>query len=353
LYPIIYSQGILEEAFNMASPTPKKRMAIVFDTSFPPPADHDYSQFIKQDDWRSERFICRALEDLGHEAVLIGVFNDLERLILDLKRIEPHLVFNLTEAFNNRRDQVAQIAAVFELLEIPYTGTQSLGLYLCQDKGLSKKILAHHRIRVPRWVTSHLQKPLRGLKSFQYPAFVKPSKEEASEGISRDSFVENEKDCLERVRYLHERFKSDVMIEEFIPGREFYVSVLGGRRLQGFPIRELCFREFPEDVPKFATFKTKWDEPYRKKWGIRNEFARGLTEEQISEMHLICKKAFEFLHLSVFARFDLRLSEKGEIVMLEANPNPSLATWDDFVLSAEKSGLPFEGLIEKIVDLSA
>ncbi len=336
----------------MSSSSSNKKVAVLFDLNFSPPEDHDYSEFIKSDDWRSERFVFKALEELGYEPFFLGVYDNLERLIHELREREPAFVFNLTEAFNNRRDLAVQIVGVLELLNIPYTGTSSFGLSLCQDKGLSKKILAHHRIRVPKWVTSRHQKPLRGLKAFKYPAFVKPAREEASEGISRDSFVENEKDCLERVRYLHDRFNSDVMIEEFIPGREFYVSALGGKRLQIFPIRELCFREFPEDTPKFATFKTKWDEDYRKKWGIRNEFARGITEEQIEVMSEMCKKAFEFLHLRAFARFDLRLSETGEIVMLEANPNPSLATWDDFVMSAEKGGVEFTDLIGKIVDLS-
>lgn len=329
-----------------------KKVAVLFDMSVAPPQDGDYSEFLKEDAWETERGVIGALKALGHEPVPVGVFDNIDELIFDLKKIEPDLVFNLSEAFKNRRDYEPHIASLLELLQIPYTGVRPLALSLCHDKGLSKKILAHHHIRVPRWVTSKLGRPLKGLKNFSYPAFVKPVSEEGSEGISRDSLVENEKDCLERIRHLHERFQTDVIVEEFIGGREFYVSVLGAKRPQVLPVRELTFREFPEDVPKFATFKAKWDDAYRKKWGIRNEFAKDLTDEQTDQITQIAKRGFDALHLYGCARFDLRLAESGEIVVLEANPNPSLSPHDDFAQSAVKAGIPYPELIEKIVELA-
>jgi D-alanine-D-alanine ligase len=318
--------------------------------SAPPPKDGDYAEFLKEDAWESERAVMKALSTLGYEPIPVGVFDDVEELVDQLKKIEPAFVFNMAEGFKHKRHYETHVACLLELLELPYTGARPLGLSLCHDKGLSKKILAHHHIRVPKWVTSQLSRPVRGLKSFHFPAFVKPVSEEGSEGISRDSFVESEKDCMERVHYLHERFKSDVIIEEFIGGREFYVSVLGTKRPQMLPIRELCFREFPEDAPKFATFKAKWDEAYRKKWGIRNEFAKHLTEEQTEEILDISKRAFQFLHLTGCARFDLRVAESGEVVMLEANPNPSLSPYDDFAQSAQRAGIEYPALIEKLIE---
>ena len=143
-----------------------------------------------------------------------------------------------------------------------------------------------------------------------------------------------------------------MIVEEFISGREFYASAVGSIRSQVFPIRELTFREFPEDAPRFATYKAKWDEDYRKKWGIRNESARGLSDELTKEIQTMAKKAFSVLGLSGYARFDLRLSDAGELVMLEANPNPSLGPEDDFIQSAQKAGFKYEQVIEKILDLA-
>lgn len=329
-----------------------KKVVILFDMSAPPPENQDYSEYIKDEAWESERAVFEALKTLEYEPILMGVFDNIYQVILDLRAIKPDLVFNMCEAFSNRRDYEPQMAGILDLLGIPYTGTKPLGLSLCKDKNLSKKILAHHRIRIPRWVTSFKNRPLKKLHRFWYPAFVKPTREEASQGISRDSLVENEKDCLERVRFLHERFDSDVIIEEFISGREFYVSVMGHKRTQVLPIRELCYHEFPEDMPKFATFKAKWDDEYRKKWGIRSEFARPLSDQNADEIRKVAKKSFEILSLSGFARFDMRLSEAGEVVLIEANPNPSLAPSDDFAQSAEKSGLSYVQTIEKILALA-
>ncbi len=326
-----------------------KRAVILFDLSGPPPDDHDYSDRLKEDDWAAESDVKIALEKLGCDVHLLAVFDDIPRLIRELRFLKPDFVFNLCEAFAGRRDFEPQIAGVLDLMGIPYTGTKSLGLAICQDKALSKKILAHHRIRVPKWITSSWQKPLKSFKNFSFPAFVKPIREESSEGISRDSYVENEKDCLGRVKFIHERYRMDALIEEFVGGREFYVSVLGGARPKVFAIRELTFREFPEDVPRFATFKTKWDAEYRKRWGIRNDFAKNLPEKVEREIQKTAKKGFQLLELSGYARFDMRMSESEEIVVLEANPNPSLDMEDDFSQSALRSGLKYDQMIEKIV----
>lgn len=329
-----------------------QKAVVLFDLSTTPPENHDYSDLLDDSAWESERAVAKALETLGYEPVMMGIFDDIYKLVLDLKALQPAVVFNMAEAFNKKRHLEPQIAAVLELLSIPYTGNDSLALSLCQDKNLCKKILAHHRIRVPKWLVSPAKRPLKKISRFRFPAFVKPASEEGSEGISLHSLVSNETDCLSRIAYLHEKYNCDVIIEEFISGREFYVGVLGLKRPEILPVRELCFNEFPDDAPKFATFKAKWDDDYRKKWGIRNEFARHLSESQMNSIHDICKRAFDILQLSGFARFDFRVAETGEIVLLEVNPNPSLGPDDDFALAAEKADYKYPELVQKIVELS-
>ena len=99
---------------------------------------------------------------------------------------------------------------------------------------------------------------------------MKPVGEESSDGIAKASFAKSEEEALERARFIHEKFHCDALIEEYIDGRELYLSVMGNRKLTVFPPREIFFHEVPEDTPKFATFKAKWDDTYRKKWGIQN-----------------------------------------------------------------------------------
>ena len=176
-------------------------------------------------------------------------------------------------------------------------------------------------------------------------------KEEASYGISRASFVENDDEFRERVTFIHEKYNSAAIAEEYIDGRELYVSLMGNVRLKVFPIRELLFREVPPNEPKIATYKAKWDEEYRKRWGLTNEFAEGLDPAQIREIKETCKRIYRLLTIEGYARIDLRLTSDNKLYFIEANPNPHLAADEDFAQSADKAGLPYPQLINAIVRL--
>jgi D-alanine-D-alanine ligase len=234
---------------------------------------------------------------------------------------------------------------------VPYTGCGSTGLTLCKHKGISKKILGYHRIHVPQFVViprgSRSGRPRR----LKFPMLVKPLKEEASLGISQASFVESDDEFRERVTFIHEKYASDVIAEEYIEGRELYVSVMGNLRLTVFPIRELVFREVPPDEPKIATYRAKWDEEYRKRWGLQNQFARGLDPALVARIEETCKRIYRLLTIDGYARVDLRLTPTGEVYFIEANPNPILAEDEDFAQSGAKAGLTFPQLVERIIRL--
>ena len=188
----------------------------------------------------------------------------------------PDVVFNLCESFFNDRVHEPNIPGLLELLRVPYTGAGPDPLLLCKDKEVAKALLVYHRIRVPRSVVSRRRTPRRTLRGFSFPAFVKPLGQESSEGIAKASFGRNEKDTIERTRFLHASLGCDVVIEEYIEGRELYVSLLGNRNVTVLPTRELFFGDVPETEPRFATSKAKWDVEYRGKWGIRNGPAAAL-----------------------------------------------------------------------------
>ena len=137
---------------------------------------------------------------------------------------------------------------------LPFTGCGSTGLTLCKHKGISKKILHYHGIHVPNFVVIPRGQRIARPKQLKFPILVKPVKEEASYGISQASFVETDEQFRERVAFIHEKYDSDAIAEEYIEGRELYVSLMGNVRLTVFPIRELVFREVPPDEPKIATY---------------------------------------------------------------------------------------------------
>lgn len=312
----------------------------------------DYADYLKTEDWKNEAHIIHTLEKLGHEVLPLGIHDSIEPLLELLPTLKPDLVFNLSEAFRADRRFEPHLAALLELLDLRYTGSGPSALHLCKDKGLTKKLLSYHHIRAPKFIVSERSRPLRSLGGFTFPAFIKPLLLEASEGISQVSFAENEKDALERVRFIHDRLETDAIVEEYIEGRELYVGVLGNDRLTVLPPRELFFKEVPEGEPKFATFRAKWDESYRKRWGIDSGPARQIPPEVWDRISEACKKVYRVLQLRGYGRIDLRLKPTGEFYFIEANPNPSIAKDDDFAQAALKGGIDYPSLVSKILSLA-
>jgi D-alanine-D-alanine ligase len=151
------------------------------------------------------------------------------------------------------------------------------------------------------------------------------------------------------VAFIHNSWNCDVIAEEYIEGRELYVSVLGNHRLEVYPIRELIFREVPPDEPKIATYKAKWDEEYRQRWGLQNQFAENLEAVLTKEIAQTAKRIYRLLTIDGYARVDFRVTPQNEIYFIEANPNPHLAADEDFAQSALKAGFAYPQLIERII----
>ncbi len=312
----------------------------------------EYPELLKTEGWKDDAQLVNSLKRLGHKVRLFGLYDEIEPLMKELTENRPDMVFNLSEAAHNDRRFEPHIVALLELLGIKYTGAGPDALMISKDKGLSKKILAYHRVPVPKFVIASRSKPPRNLKRFQYPAFVKPLKLEASEGISQVSLASNEKDALERMRYIHEKLEADVIIEEFIDGRELYVGILGNERLTAFPPRELFFKEVPEGEPKFATYRAKWDDNYRERWGIDTGPAGRIPEELEEKIVETCKNAYRALGLKGYGRVDLRVKPNGEIYVIEVNPNPAIAKDDDFMMAAAKMGLDYDAVVARILNLA-
>ncbi|MEQ1859658.1 MAG: hypothetical protein ABMA13_06965 [Chthoniobacteraceae bacterium] len=331
----------------------KKKLKILalFDAIRATTLDQDLSAELKTEDWKTEANVLAALGALGHTVDHLAIFDDLDLLRQKLTSFAPDVVFNLADQFKNNRAFDTAIASFMEMHGVRYTGCGPTGLTLCKHKGISKKILGYHRIHVPDFVIIARGARIARPKRLKFPILVKPLKEEASLGISQASFVETDDQFRERVAFIHEKYAGDVIAEEYIEGRELYVSVMGNLQLRVLPIRELVFREVPPDEPKIATYRAKWDEEYRKKWGLQNQFAEGLDPALVAGIERTCKRIYRLLTIDGYARIDLRLNAAGEVYFIEANPNPILAEDEDFAQSAARAGLAYPQLIERIIRL--
>ncbi|MBN1123381.1 MAG: hypothetical protein JXA82_00140 [Sedimentisphaerales bacterium] len=295
----------------------------------------------------TEYHVVEALRILGHRVSIIGVYDDLQGMIGKLQQQSPDVVFNLTEQFRGFRTFDKNIVSVLEMLQLPFTGAGAMGLLLCRDKCLCKELLAIHRIRVPGFLALPRGKKVRISKSIRFPLVVKPALEDGSDGISNASLVWDEQGLRERVEYVHDRWEQHAIAEEYVQGREFYVTLLGNKRLTVFPFREF-FHADDIGGPSMATSQVKWNQEYREKWGIEFGFAE-VSPEMAEQIGRVCKKVYRILHLRDYGRIDLRVTPEGRMAILEANPNPDLAYGEEVAESAERAGLSYEDFIHRIL----
>lgn len=299
----------------------------------------------------TEYHVIGALRTLGSNVSALGVGHDIAAIVSTLTEDKPHMVFNLTEQFGGDRKLDKNIAAVLEMLNIPFTGTGSTGLMLCRDKLLCKQLLSLHKIRVPGFASVPAGKNAHVPKTVRYPLVVKPAYEDSSEGISNASVVTNEAALKERAQFVHERWEQDAIAEEYIEGRELYVAILGNKKLTVFPIRECSFNSDSDDGPHLATYRVKWNQEYREKHNINFVFAK-LEPEVVGSIERVCKKVYRILQIRDYGRIDVRLTTDNKLVVLEANPNPDLAYGEEVAEAAEKSGIRYEQLISRILRLA-
>ena len=333
----------------------KLKVLTLFNSEGTPPENHDFSKWLddeKNGDWDAERDVIGSLNRLGHEVKTLGIYDDITLLANTIKVDKPDVVFNLTENFYGKDIYDKNIAGILEMLDVPFTGSGPDSMMICRNKGISKKILTYHSIKVPDFAVFHKGERVQLPNRLKFPLIVKPLNEDASIGISQNSFVENEKDFYERVRYIHEGLKMHAIVEEYIDGRELYISILGNQRLTVLPAREMKFGQMPEEGPRVATYKAKWDPKYRERWQLSNEFADSFQDGVNEMLDDICKKAYRVLMLEGYGRFDLRLAENNEAFIIEANPNPFLANYDEIAQSASKNNISYDDLVQKIINLA-
>ena len=332
----------------------KKRLAVcvLFDYHTTPPADGDYAKRLDPADWLPVKAVMETLTELGHEVKPLAIYDTILPLVELLHKEPPDLVFNLADSFKNDRHFEANLAGLLELSGVPFTGCPAQALSLCHTKSFAQSLLIPLGIRLPKALVFPIGVTQRPLNTLRFPVIVKPLSEEGSEGISQSSFAENEDKCLERVRFLHENMGAAAYVEEYIEGREIYAGIIGNTRLTVLPLREMVFQKVPDDQPKFATFKAKWDDAFREKWGIKNIFAKDLPDPVLREIDVVSRTVYRSLGLRGCGRLDMRVTKEGEVFVLEVNPNPNLAPDDEIAMAAQKAGMSYPQLIQKMLSLA-
>ncbi len=327
------------------------RVLLLMDRDSVPPENVAALPGEQQEKFRAEMDVHAHLLKLGHEVRPLGIYDDLTPLRDAITELKPQITFNMTEAFRDIHLYDQHVVSHLELLAQPYTGCNPRGMTLARDKALTKKIMHYHRIRVPAFAVFARGRKIARPKKLPFPLLVKSINVEGSIGIAQASVVHDDQKFEERVRFIHESLQTYAIAEQYIEGRELYVGVMGNLRLRTLPAWELRFDKVPEDAPRIASRKVKFDVAYQKKWGIMSGRAEGLPEGTERALSKLCKRIYRILGLTGYARLDFRLSRDNQLYLLEANPNPHIGHDEEFASSAEAGGMTYEQLLQEIIKL--
>jgi D-alanine-D-alanine ligase len=294
--------------------------------------------------------VDRALRRNGHRTSILAVHGDVKRLVTGLARRKPDLVFNLMETFGETQLGAVGVVGLLDLLGCRYTGGGPGEFYIREDKALTKKLLAFEGVRFPDFaVFSQDSNQFETGGNLRMPFFVKPLRMDASIGIDAGSLVRTTTELMERVLMIHKEVKDAALVEEYIEGREFYVGVLGNQNPMVFPPIEMDFSGLPEGAPRILDAKAKWDENSAEYKGTEAVLA-DIPGDLRARLQKAALDAYRALRVRDYGRIDLRLTDTGEIYVIEVNASCYLAESSEFARASAAAGLDYPALINQIVE---
>jgi D-alanine-D-alanine ligase len=299
--------------------------------------------------------VAGALRENDHDVSILKVYKDVREIVDGLDggdgQAKPELVFNLLESFGTNTAGDVAVAGLLDLLGVRYTGGGPGELYLRQDKGLAKKVFAFENILYPHFAVFSQNSDFETGGNLRMPLFVKPLTADASIGIDGDSLVRDSTALMKRVLHIHEKVDDAALVEEYIEGREFYVGVLGNREPVAFPPIEMDFSGLPEGAPRVLDSKAKWS-PDSPEYKGTQSILPDLPDELRARLQKTALDAARAVRVRDYGRVDLRLTDTGEIYVIEVNANCYLESSGEFAVAGKASGLEYPTLIQKIVDLA-
>jgi D-alanine-D-alanine ligase len=292
--------------------------------------------------------IADKLKSAGYKSYTLNIFDNLQVLLNDIKKNKPDIIFNFIEIYKENSRYEMNIVGLFEILDIPYTGSPPLALSNCQSKILTKRLLNAVGINTPNFkVFSRFSSKYS--HNLRFPLMVKPAFEDASVGIENESIVRNNKELKNRIEYVLTYFAQPVLVEEYIKGRELNIAILGNNEPKALPISEIDFTEMPDHLYNIVSYQAKWEpmhEAYHKTIPICPAKLPKKIELKAKQTAV---RAYKSMGCRDYARVDMRLANNGDLFVLEVNPNPDLTEGAGFMRSSEAAGYSYSRALRKIV----
>jgi D-alanine-D-alanine ligase len=307
--------------------------------------------FAEWDTWETIDALRAALEQYSNVVMIEADYNAYNKF----REVKPDIVFNIAEGFSGSSRE-AQIPAMLEMLGIPYTGSDPFTLAACLDKARTKEILSYHKIANPGFATIH--KKDFDLPQISFPAIVKPVAEGSSKGIYTSSFVRNEKELRDEVNRILEEYDQPALVEEFLPGKEFTVALLGnGDETEVLPVVEISYKDFPKDFIPIYSYEAKWILDSREKPLDVFSCPADIPKELELEIKNTVLSAYNVMRCRDWSRIDVRLDKNGIPNIIEINPLPGIlpdpADNSCFPKAARTAGYSYNEMLNRVLYFAA
>ncbi|PTL81767.1 hypothetical protein [Vitiosangium sp. GDMCC 1.1324] len=306
--------------------------------------------------------LAQALTRAGHTATPLALGPDALESLHALARERPPLVFNLCDTLGGEGAPALLVPTVLDALGIPYTGADARGLALTKSKHALKALLASEGVPTPRFQCIHDAANAEDFSlALEPPVVLKPCGEHASIGLEAASVAWNDTEVRARARHLLGRFGGPVLVEEYVGGREFYVSV-AGHPLRALPVMEQTFVDLPEGYLRMRTFDAKWftepglsgdapllerDARWRQPVPTRQPASPWRRRETVEAL---CVRAFQLAGGRDWGRVEFRLDASGVPLLIDITPNSYLAPSAPCVLAAKEAGMSYEAFLTFITE---
>ncbi|MCX5848619.1 MAG: ATP-grasp domain-containing protein [Deltaproteobacteria bacterium] len=290
-----------------------------------------------------------ALREMGHPTVLVPVAND--DIAGHLSPFDPaeYIIFNWCEEIPGIEHSEWLVAKKLEMMGFTFTGADSEALSLAHDKYRVKVILDEAKIPTPAWQIFHSPKP----QDWEiFPAIVKPQNEHCSAGITPESVVLNQADLKNRISFVLDKYSQPALVEDFIDGREFHVSVWGNETLTVLPAAEMDFSCFGNAQDRLCTYEAKFLPGSRHYEKIETLLPAPLTSEEKNALEQVCENAYRATGCRDYARMDIRLRD-NIFYVLDVNPNADISNDASMACAAEEAGISYARMASLIVRMAA
>jgi D-alanine-D-alanine ligase len=289
----------------------------------------------------------QSLVKLGRRAIRIPFTRDVGAFVKTVEERKIRYAFNLSETVEEDPGLVGHPAAVMDLLAVSYTGSPLWTLAITTDKVLTKHVLMAQKISTPRYEAYDGAVPT-GVMGLRFPVIVKPRCQDASIGIDQDSVFLDQRRLRKELPGFRERF-GPLIVEEFISGREFNISLFGYPLARVLPVAEICFDDFPGELHPIVGYRAKWEKDSFEYGHTPRIFPKDLPEALNREIQDTAIRCFRSFGLRDYGRVDIRVDTGGHVYVLEVNANPCISPDAGFPASLAEGGVPYDGFVGSLL----